>query len=65
MGRLLSAPPQVRRPDQWLGALAALLGMLGLLWTTRVLGPAIAPFVVASMGASAVLLFAAPHRRKG
>lgn len=61
MGRLLSAPTQVRRADQWLGALAALLGMLGLIWTTRVLGPALAPFVVASMGASAVLLFAAPH----
>ena len=48
--------------EKLLAAAGGLLGILAMAWVSRrVVGSADAAFVVASMGASAVLLFAVPH----
>ncbi|WP_197722051.1 HPP family protein [Sulfuriflexus mobilis] len=48
--------------EKWLSAIGSLLGMLGVILISRYfLEPDAVPWVVASMGASAVLLFAASH----
>lgn len=48
--------------EQWISATGGLLGILAVLWVSHQLMPGHAAyFIVASMGASAVLLFAAPH----
>lgn len=55
--------PLVYRGSDYLrAALGSLLGLLVAAWTAQVcnVGPAGLPFIVAPMGASAVLLFAAP-----
>jgi CBS domain-containing membrane protein len=56
-------PPQpfASPAEKTLGGLGAFLGMLGLLAGSHYLAPDLLVFVVASMGASAVLFFAAPH----
>ena len=62
--RLFPAQPYISRRDKINAALGAFLGILGLAWISLHLTsvtPGLAPLMVASMGASAVLLFAAPH----
>ena len=56
-------PPQpfASPAEKTLGGLGAFVGMLGLVACSRYLAPDLLVFVVASMGASAVLFFAAPH----
>lgn len=52
----------VSEREHWISAAGGLLGMLGVLWVSHaLLGAHAAVLAVASMGASAVLLFAAPH----
>lgn len=52
----------VSEREHWVSAGGGLLGILAMLWVSHaLLGPHAALFTVASMGASAVLLFAAPH----
>ena len=55
-------PLLYRWPDYVRASLGSLLGLLVAAWTAQTLdmGPAALPFIVAPMGASAVLLFAAP-----
>lgn len=48
--------------EHWISAAGGLLGILGVLWVSHaLLGAHAGVLAVASMGASAVLLFAAPH----
>lgn len=48
--------------EHWISAAGGLIGILAMLWTSHaLLGEHAGLFAVASMGASAVLLFAAPH----
>jgi CBS-domain-containing membrane protein len=48
--------------EKWLSGVGSLMGILGVIFISRHFLEADAlPWVVASMGASAVLLFAAPH----
>lgn len=56
-------PPQpfASPAEKTLGGLGAFFGVLGLVAGSRYLAPDLLVFVVASMGASAVLFFAAPH----
>jgi CBS domain-containing membrane protein len=56
-------PPQpfASAAEKTLGGLGAFVGMLGLLAGSHYVAPDLLVFVVASMGASAVLFFAAPH----
>lgn len=59
LGVPAASPP---RSEQWVAALGALLGMaVVLLATHALLGQQAAVFVVPSLGATAVLVFAAPH----
>ncbi len=55
-------PLVYRWPDYVRASLGSLLGLLVAAWTAQLfdIGPAALPFIVAPMGASAVLLFAAP-----
>ncbi len=51
-----------RWSEKVISGLGAFLGIYAILWVARAaVGPADVPLIVASMGASAVLLFAAPH----
>lgn len=52
----------VSHGERWLSAIGALLG-IAICWgiSTQFLGPMSATLIIASMGAGAVLLFAAPH----
>ena len=59
--RLFPPQPFISPRDKLFSALGAFLGILGLSWITLQLIPTPTPLLVASMGASAVLLFAAPH----
>jgi CBS domain-containing membrane protein len=59
--RLFPTQPYISSRDKIHAALGALIGILGLSWITLHLTPGLAPFMLASMGASAVLLFATPH----
>ena len=48
--------------EHWISAAGGLVGVLAMLWTSQaLLGAHAGLLAVASMGASAVLLFAAPH----
>lgn len=58
---LFPAQPYVRAVEKLYGGLGALVGIFGLVWLARYFNPEASVLVVASMGASAVLLFAAPH----
>jgi uncharacterized protein involved in response to NO len=58
---LFPTQPYISPRDKIYAALGAFLGILGLGWITLHVTPGLAPLMVASMGASAVLLFAAPH----
>ena len=60
-GLLFPAQPYVRAVDKLYGGLGAWVGIFGLVWLARYFNPEASLLVVASMGASAVLLFAAPH----
>lgn len=62
-GNFLGVPASTpHRSEQWAAALGALLGMLIVLVATHaLLGQQAAVFVVPSLGATAVLVFAAPH----
>lgn len=62
-GNFLGVPAAVPHlSEQWTAALGALLGMaIALLATHALLGRSAAIFVVPSLGATAVLVFAAPH----
>lgn len=52
----------VSEREHWISAAGGLVGVLAMLWVSHaLLGPHAGLFAVASMGASAVLLFAAPH----
>jgi CBS-domain-containing membrane protein len=52
----------VSEREHWISAAGGLLGILAVLWVSHaLLGNHAAILAVASMGASAVLLFAAPH----
>ena len=52
----------VSEREHWISAVGALIGVFAMLGTSHALvGERAALFAVASMGASAVLLFAAPH----
>ena len=52
----------VSEREHWISAAGGLLGVLGVLWISHaLLGAHAGVLAVASMGASAVLLFAAPH----
>ena len=52
----------VSEREHWISAAGGLLGVLGVLWVSHaLLGAPTGVLAVASMGASAVLLFAAPH----
>lgn len=52
----------VSEREHWISAAGGLLGILAVLWVSHVLlGDHVGALTVASMGASAVLLFAAPH----
>ncbi len=54
--------PPLSHSEKLISAAAAVLAILLLAWfTSRYFGGHAVPFLVASMGASAVLLFAAPH----
>lgn len=54
--------PPAPLKEKWLGALGALVATLGLCWASlEFVGPTGAVFLTASMGSSAVLLFAAAH----
>ena len=55
------AQPYAKPLDKIFGGIAALLAVFGLLASTHYFVPDAKILVVASMGASAVLLFAAPH----
>jgi CBS domain-containing membrane protein len=59
----LSCPPQPYAPpkDKVFGAFGAFVGVFGLVAGSQLFIPQLTIPVVASMGASAVLLFAAPH----
>lgn len=59
--RLFPPQPFIRPRDKLFSALGAFLGILGLSWITQQIIPTLTLMMVASMGASAVLLFAAPH----
>lgn len=58
---LFPTQPYIRPRDEIYAALGAFLGILGLGWITLHVAPGLTPLMLASMGASAVLLFAAPH----
>ena len=58
---LFPTQPYMSPRDKIYSALGAFVGILGLGWITLHVTPGLAPLMVASMGASAVLLFAAPH----
>lgn len=52
----------VSEREHWVSAVGGLLGLLAVIWVSHIyLGAYAGGLVVASMGASAVLLFAAPH----
>ncbi|MBU2641251.1 MAG: HPP family protein [Thiobacillus sp.] len=52
----------VSEREHWISAAGGLLGILAVLWVSHaLLGDHVGALTVASMGASAVLLFAAPH----
>ena len=52
----------VSEREHWISAAGGLFGILGVLWVSHaLLGAHAGVLAVASMGASAVLLFAAPH----
>ena len=52
----------VSEREHWISAAGGLVGILAVLWVSHtLLGPEAGVLAVASMGASAVLLFAAPH----
>lgn len=52
----------VSEREYWISAAGGILGILGVLWVSHtLLDPRTAVLAVASMGSSAVLLFAAPH----
>ena len=52
----------VSEREHWISAAGGLFGILAVLWVSHVwLGGHAGMLVIASMGASAVLLFAAPH----
>lgn len=54
--------PPAPLKEKWLGALGSLVATLGLGWASlEVVGPTGTVFLIASMGSSAVLLFAAAH----
>lgn len=55
------AQPYVKATDKVFGGIGAFVGILGLLWAARYAMPQSSLLVVASMGASAVLFFAAPN----
>ncbi len=63
IGRFLGIPAAVPHgSEQWVGAVGALLGIATVVLATHaLLGQEVAIFVVPSLGASAVLVFAAPH----
>ena len=61
LGLLFPAQPYVRPLDKLYGGMGALLGILGLVWSAQYVTPEASLLVVASMGASAVLIFAVPH----
>ena len=49
-------------PEKWISAIGGFLGILAVLWiSVQAVGAQSAAMVVASIGASAVLLFAVPH----
>lgn len=56
----LPAPLTVGRREIWLGCLGAGLGLLGTEWLSQQALGSAAPWFIAPMGASAVLLFAVP-----
>lgn len=53
----------VSEREHWVSATGGLIGMLAVLWVSHALlgGGEASALIIASMGASAVLLFAAPH----
>lgn len=52
----------VSEREHWISAAGGLIGILAVLWVSHaLLGDHVGALTVASMGASAVLLFAAPH----
>ncbi|MGB9128125.1 MAG: HPP family protein, partial [Thiobacillus sp.] len=52
----------VSEREHWISAAGGLVGILAVLWTSHfLLGSHGGVLAIASMGASAVLLFAAPH----
>lgn len=52
----------VSEREHWISAAGGLVGILAVLWVSHaLLGDHVGTLAVASMGASAVLLFAAPH----
>lgn len=59
--RLFPSQPYVSRSEQWQAAIGAFAGISGLDWITHQIIPDASPWVIGSMGASAVLLFAIPH----
>ncbi|MFA7292490.1 MAG: HPP family protein [Rhodocyclaceae bacterium] len=63
IGRFLGIPAAVTHgSEQWVAALGALLGVATVVLATHaLLGQKAAVFVVPSLGATAVLVFAAPH----
>lgn len=56
----LPTPLAVRQREIWFGCLGAGLGLLGTEWLSRQALGSAAPWFIAPMGASAVLLFAVP-----
>lgn len=61
LGLIFPAQPYVRSIEKLYGGMGALLGIFGLVLLAHRLTPQPSLLVVSSMGASAVLLFAAPH----
>ena len=58
---LFPTQPYISPRDKIYATLGAFLSILGLGWIALHVTPGLAPLMVASMGASAALLFAAPH----